>query len=731
MRTTRSKLAYLAMTALLLAAAFVVRQLDPAIVVRLRMLAFDAYHQLAPRAYDPAFAVRIVDIDDESIKRLGQWPWPRTQLARMVSRLGELGAAVVAFDFVMSETDRHTPAEFLKSLPDDPALAAYTARIKALPGNDQALAGAIAQVPVVMGFIAVPDGVGAPPRLRAAMTIDGDNPRQFVPAYKGAITSIEPLEAAAAGSGALNWVPEHDQVLRRLPLLVHVGDRLYPSLAVEALRVAQGLPGLTVTSSGAPGAPSFGRKTGIVRVTIGDVVAPTAASGELWLHYTPREPRRFIPAHAVLDGTASRQDIEGRVILLGTSSAGLFDLRTTPLDASVPGVEIQAQAIEQMMRGTYLRRPDYATGAELSFLMLAGAALAWLVYRSGALSGALFGALGLTTSLATSWWAYRAHGWLLDPVYPALVLTALYVLTTVFVYLRTEVERNSVRNAFAHYLAPTLVEELARDPRKLKLGGELRRVTLFRSDLAGFTPLSERLAPDELIELMNAYLSAMTDIIIEHTGFVDKYIGDAIDGVFGAPYDDGDQALHAVRAALACQARLREMNAAGVPALRGHSLRQRIGLHTGEGLVGNIGSHQRFNYTVLGDVANLASRLEGANKIYGTNMIASEATVLLAGPGVFWRELDVIQVVGRATPVRIFEPLAMAGSQTGGQEAIAAAYARGLRLWRSKEFAGAVASFAEFSEADPPSRMFLARAERLAADPPADTWQPVNVLDSK
>jgi class 3 adenylate cyclase len=230
---------------------------------------------------------------------------------------------------------------------------------------------------------------------------------------------------------------------------------------------------------------------------------------------------------------------------------------------------------------------------------------------------------------------------------------------------------------------------------------------------------------------MNEYLSAMTDIIGEHGGFVDKYIGDAIDGVFGVPVDDPDHGFHAVAAALACDAKLAELNAAGLPAFRGMTLRHRIGIHTGPGLVGNIGSRRRFNYTVVGDSANLASRIEGANKAYGTSIMVSEDTAAAAGDRILWRELDRIRVVGRAAPLTVLEPLALAAGATPAQRALAARYAEGLALFRRRQFAEAAAVFARTAAADPPSAAFEARARRLATEPPNAAWEPVHNLDRK
>jgi adenylate cyclase len=727
----RSLRTYTLLVAALLLSAYVLRMIDPAPVARLRLLAFDTYQQLQPRQYDPGVPVRIIDIDEASLARHGQWPWPRSLIADLTQRLVEAGAAAVAFDLVFAERDRVSLSDLVKRLPKDTTLEALTSNLVEPAPGDRMLAEAIAGAPTVLGFIATPQASGALPLLHTGFATAGDDARQFLPVFAGASASTAELQRGAKGSGALNWIPEYDQIVRHLPLLVRVGDQMYPSLAAEAIRVGQGASSYLIKASGASGEESFGTKAGITHVRIGSAIVPTGAHGQMWLRFSHSDQRRFIPAWSLLEGQVAREEIAGRIVLVGTSAPGLFDLRATPLNPAVPGVEIHAQAIEQILLGEHLRRPNFATGVELSFLLLFGVLLSAMVYRAGAVWSALLGAALVASAIALSWLAYARYAWLFDPVYATLALSLLFISTTVYAYLGTEIERNRVRTAFTHYLAPVLVEELARHPEKLKLGGETRIVTLYRSDLAKFSGLAERLRPDELVPLMNEYLSAMTEIIMRHGGLVDKYIGDAIDGVFGAPLDDADQALNAVKAALAGQKKLREMNAAGLLTLRGQALHQRVGLHTGEAIVGNIGSRQRFNYTVMGDAANLASRLEGANKVYGTSILASEATVDLAGPKITWRELDVIQVVGKAEHIRIYEPLALATDQTRLQAACAAAYAEGLARWRTKDFAGAVESFGRFAECDPPARLFRERAMKFTTDPLPSEWVPVNVLETK
>jgi len=566
---------------------------------------------------------------------------------------------------------------------------------------------------------------------RAGFALLGSDPASHVPSFAAVTANTQRLQEAASGLGALNWFPDHDQVVRKVPMLVRFQNDLAPSLVAETMRLLLGAATIVVRSSTASGETPFVEETGITSVRIGHVLVPTDHSGQMWLSFTPHNSGRFRSAVDVMEGRVARGDIANRIVLIGTSAPGLFDLRATPIDAAIAGVEIHAQAIEQIIAGGVLHRPDLSTGVEVVVTVISGALLAFLVRQSGAVSGALMGAGMLVFVLSAAWWARLQHGYLLDPTYPAMTLTTMYIFCSGFSYFHTTREKNQVRRAFNHYMAPSIVEELARRPEKLQLGGENRLVTLYRSDLAGFSSLSEELPPQQLVQLMNEYLTAMTDIIMEHGGFIDKYIGDAIDGVFGAPADDPDHALHAVQAALHCHAKLLTINAAAIDTFRGRKLRQRIGLHTGVGIVGNIGSRRRFNYTVMGDSANLASRLEGANKLYGTTILASQATAELAGPAIAWREIDVVKVVGRSEPVGIYEPLAGSKELTEYQSSRLSFYAQGLRCWRSRDFASAARYFESISEHDPPARVFLERSLRFAQQPPPLDWEPIHALDSK
>jgi adenylate cyclase len=664
--------AVLLVTLAVLAAAIWVRIAEPGPLQSLRRMVFDAYLVLAPRTYDPALPVRIVDVDEASLARLGQWPWPRTRFAELVERLTASGAAVVAFDMILPETDRTSPGELLRHLPATPALAAAREELARLPGNDERLATAIGAAPVVLGVLAAAEpGAHVPPEPRAALAFAGDPPHAFVPRYGGLLVSLLPLVAAAKGLGAINWVPDHDQIVRRLPTLVAIdptgngrggsdpgtNPMLYPTLAIEALRLAQGASTLVVRSSGASGAQAFGASTGVIAVRVGATTLPTDGEGQLALKLTHTDRRRFISAHRVLDGTVAADEIEGRIILIGASAPGLLDLRTTALDRAVPGVEIHAQAIEQILLGEHLVRPDYAAGLELTVLAVFGGLLAWWVARTGARGGAIGGLLGLATVLAGSWLAYRGAGLLIDPVMPAVTVGAVYMAGTLVRFLGTERERAQIRGAFSRYMAPALVEQLAADPSRLRLGGETRDVSILFLDVRGFTSLSEGMDAQALTRFVNRLFTPLSDVILSHRGTIDKYMGDAVMAFWNAPLDDPEHARNAARAALAMLAELERLNTRWAEEARAKGrafspVAVGIGIDTGECVVGNLGSEQRFDYSVIGDHVNLASRLEGLTKTYRVGIIVGEQTAAALG-GMALIEIGAVPVRGKAQPVRI------------------------------------------------------------------------------
>lgn len=651
------RLLYTLIVGAVIAGALALRIWDPSSVARLRAVVFDTYQQISPRKFDPSLPLRIVDIDEESLKRVGQWPWPRTVLAQLVRKLSDSGAAAIGFDMVFPEPDRMSPANALRFWPQSDALAGLREEVEKLPSNDQVLAEAIGQGPVVLGFIATSQG-GSIPQSKAGFAHGGDDPRLFAPTYPSAAASLPELQDKASGAGVLNWLPEYDQIIRRVPLVVQVGDKLYPSFAADMLRLAQGASTYIVKSSGASSETSFGEKTGIVKIRIGDYEVPTEADGQMWIRFTHEAKERYLPAWRVLNGDIGKEDIEGRLAIIGTSAAGLLDLRATPLEASVPGVELHAQAIEQILQGSFLQRPDFATPAELLYILVLGLLIAFLIYRMGAIGSAVLGGIAVAAVIGVSWYAFAAFGWLVDPIYPAIALTAIYLTGTLFVFLRTERERNRVRYAFGHYMAPALVERLADDPSRLKLGGEIRDMTLLFSDVRGFTAISEGLDAEELTYFLNSLFTPLSKIILEEQGTIDKFMGDAVMAFWNAPLDDNEHASHACRAALRIMQQMPDLNERwrGEAEAKGRSfnpVKIGIGLNTGVCCVGNLGSETRFDYSVIGDNVNVASRLEGQSKTYDVVIIVGESTTARA-PDFAFLELDLLKVKGKTEATRIF-----------------------------------------------------------------------------
>lgn len=657
------------LTAAVLALAIALRIWDPNPVARLRLSIFDSYLNLKPREAEPSYPVRIVDIDEASLERIGQWPWPRSELARLATNLKEAGAKAIAIDLILAEPDRLSPAALARQAKSRSELAPILAELEALPSNDDLFARAIADAPVVLGFAGDIAFRRKPRAPKARFAFAGDDPRPFVPHFAGAIEPLPALAAAATGEGAVNWLPEKDQIVRHVPLLVSAGTTLMPSLALEALRVGTGATTALIRSSGASGLTAFGQTTGVEQVRVGETVLPAGPDGQLWINYARSDPRRFVSAWKILDGSFDRADIAGRYVFIGASATGLLDLRATPLASSVSGVEIHAQAVEQMLAGEHLVRPALATGAEIAFLLGAGALVSALIRRAHALAAALIGITAIAAIAAGSWLAFSHAGYLFDPVYPSLALLAVYLTGSLLSFIRTETDRARIKRAFGHYVAAPLVEELAADPSRLKLGGETREVTLLFADVRGFSRLSEGMDAETLIRFVNRLFTPLSDIILDHRGTIDKFMGDAVMAFWNAPVADSDHAAQACRAALAMQARLdrqnREEKAAKAAAGETHMpVRIGIGLNTGPCCVGNVGSPQRFDYSVLGDAVNTASRIQDATKIYGAPIIAGERTAR-AAKGFAFLEIDTsARLRGKDRPEQLF---ALIGDETLAQ----------------------------------------------------------------
>jgi adenylate cyclase len=649
--------------------AVALRWQDPALLADTRLRIFDLYQQLKPRPYFP-LPVRVIDIDDATLERIGQWPWPRTKVADLTERLRRAGAAVIAFDIVFAEADRTSPARVLELWPDTPETRKLRPQIESLPDHDRIFADELATANVVTGFALTELEGGRAPAVKAGIAHAGDDPRRFIPSFAGSVTSLPAFEGAAQGNGSLNFFPDHDQIIRRVPLFTKLGEQLYPTLAAEALRVVQAASSYVVRSSGASRKQAFGEHTGIIEVKIGaQYIVPTDRQGQIWLHHTGPVPERTVAAWRIFSGEFDPGAIRNNIVFVGSSATGLKDLRATPLHPTMAGVELHAQVAEQIMAETYLRRPDWAEGVELVGLLAVGLILIYTVFRLGAAWGAVVALAAVAGGTIHSWYLFSDYQMLFAPLYPSITITLVFVSASVSSYLRSESERRQVRSAFGRYMPPVLLERLAEDPAQLKLGGEMRHLTLMFCDIRDFTSISERLGAESLTRLLNRFLTPMTEVIHGQRGMIDKYMGDCIMAFWNAPLDDVEHAAHACHAALQMRSRLAALNTElrdefgdTIPGSQG--LRIGIGINSGICCVGNMGSEQRFDYSVLGDDVNLASRLEGQTKTYGVPIIINETTQIEV-PDLAVLELDLVRVKGKSRPARIY---GLMGDQALGQD---------------------------------------------------------------
>jgi adenylate cyclase len=627
------------------------RVLAPGPFLTVRTMGFDAMQRIAPRAYVPV-PVRIVAIDDESLKRLGQWPWPRSVLANLTERLVGLGAAAIAFDFVFSERDRSSPAVLMEQWSAEPGFPAASFSVEDLPDYDRRFAEAIAGNPVVLSIGLVGAEQATMPAVKAGFALLGDDPARSVAQYQGAVTNLPILEAAAQGIGSFTIAGDDGETIRRIPLLARHEDRLVPSLPIEALRVALGADTIALRRDGEAASASA------LRLKVGDVIVRTDADSALRLFFTGPVAERTILAWQVLapDQPADlKSRIAGHIVIVGTSAVGLSDIRATPLNPFEHGASIYAQAIEQMLLGAYLDRPVWFDTAEIAAAVTLAAALVLACALGSVWIGLVALAATIAGALATAWLGYTGRHVLIDPT--LVYATALPAVMAAVVARYFLIERDAMRlkHVFSQYLAPALVDQLVHSSWRARLGGEPREISCLFTDLEGFTDFAEHARPDELVAILNTYLDALCSIAIDHGGTVVKLIGDAVHVIFNAPVDQPDHAARAVACAQAIDAFAekfsREQQARGIPF--GST---RIGVNSGHAIVGNFGGNRRFDYSAYGDTINTAARLEAANKELGTRICVARSTVELCGADRF-RPIGSLMLKGKTGSIDIFEPL--------------------------------------------------------------------------
>jgi adenylate cyclase len=718
----------------LMFALMFLRITDPGPLEELRLRAFDIFQVIKPRDATSRPVV-IVDINEESLQKLGQFPWPRTRIADMITRLTRLGAAAIAFDIVFSEPDRLSPAlaaDVYRDLDEE-----TRNKLRALPSNDQIMADAMRQSRVVLGQTGLPT-VQPEPDVQlpsAGVAALGGDPKALVYQFPGLLRNIPILENAAAGRGVFSIRTERDGIVRRVPMVVQAQGNVLPSLSFETLRVATGSSTILVRMDAA----------GIKGVALPGFEMPTDRNGQLWIHFAPHDQARFVSALDLLEGRVTADRVSRRLVLIGTSAAGLLDLKTTPNDPVMPGVEVHAQVLESILSNAMLSAPNYAVAAELGAAFLLGVAIIALAPILSPVLLLLFGVAFIALLVGTSWYLFAEQKLLIDFTFP-LMSSLLIYLTLVFTnFVKEQAQRRQIRSAFGQYLSPTLVEQLAQSPEKLVLGGEARDMTIMFSDVRGFTTISEiyKDDPQGLTALMNSFLTPLTNAIIDRKGTIDKYMGDAIMAFWNAPLYDPTHELNACEAALDMLERVEQLNREREAAAKANGslfipINIGVGINTGRCVVGNMGSDLRFDYSVLGDSVNLASRLEGQCKSYGLPIIIGSRTANAAKDKFALLELDFIAVKGKKEPEVVYSIVGRNDLANSGRfQRWRELNMNMLSSYRSRDWPGALAAIEQGLAADEENRfktlynIYSERIRTFQVTPPPDDWDGAYALDSK
>jgi adenylate cyclase len=699
------------------------------IFTNLQNYSFDTFQQLFPRKVYEDDPVIIVDIDDHSLELVGQWPWSRTTLARLTDQT--YAAAALGFDIVFAEPDRTNPRNLINQFPDNLALKQ---QVELLPDNDEVFARAIANHGTVVLGVAVNNAEETTEFAKAkfGLVTQGDNPNQFLPTYTGLRSNIQMLEEGAAGLGTMS-IGNNDSVVRSLPTFDRVGDTVIPSLGLELARVAIGASTFQIKASNASSEEAFGAQTGINNIKLGPLTMPTTPDGQSWIYFAPTADLVTVSAWDVLSGSINPDFFSGKVVLVGTSAAGLFDLRSTPIEKNIPGVTVIGQFVQQIFANEFLQRPDWLFGAEFIAGLVLSILITFMIQTLGPIGGLTVLGIGSSGIIGGSWYFFKSKLFLVDPISPLVIILTVYVAVTFFNFLFTELERGRVRGAFAQYMSPEMVNRLAESNESLKLGGERKDMTMLFSDIRGFTKISEQYKkdPEALTELINRLLTTLSNEILECEGTIDKYMGDCIMAFWNAPASQENHAELAIQAGVKMRKALKKLNdeLVGEGKL---AMEIGIGINTGDCIVGNMGSDKRFDYTVLGDAVNLAARLEGQSGSYGVNIVLGEETAKQI-PDFKLIELDLLAVKGKTEPVRIYTYLSelhidQAAKLKEPQNAMLENYRE--QNWDAAERYLLTAK-AKAPELEKYYQYFQERINQFRIHPPKDDWSGVNVATTK
>ena len=685
----------------------------------------------------------IVNIDQKSLAAEGRWPWPRSRLAQLVRQLDSTyHVAVIGFDIVFAEADSSSGIAVLRALANGPLRhdAAYRARFAALAPSldyDQLFARQLKASPSVLGYYFTTARIAAKATRSGALPAPVFAPGTFKGRHidfvsaNGYGANLAVLQHSAQGAGFFNFIPDFDGVLRRVPLLIKYRGAYYASLALAVADSYLGnvpiTPGFPTASNDADG------YTAMEWLQLGARRIPVDHNVNALVPYRgPSGSFRYVSAVNVLHGRVPRGDLFGKIVLVGTTAPGLFDLRSTPVGTEFPGVEVQANLVAGILDGTIKQEPAYVTGAAAALLAVIGLPLIFVLPALSPLWALLVTLCAMASAVGINLAAWQ-YGDLVLPLAPVLLLIAtLFVLDMSYGFFVETRSKRQLTGHFGQYVPPELVHELVKRPQHVTMQSESREMTVMFADVRDFTRISEGLDPIQLTALMNEYLTTMTQVIHKHRGTIDKYMGDAIMAFWGAPLPDPHHSANALLAALEMQ----EQVAALLPHFAARAwpeLRIGVGLNTGTMSVGNMGSAFRVAYTVMGDAVNIASRLEGLTRQYGVEIIVGEDTRSQL-PDIVFRALDVVRVKGREAPLAIFEPLGPRSAVDVRQLEEIARFERAIAHYRRQLWDEAAVDLRALLQQRPDSRpyaLYLERIDYFMLHPPGSQWDGVFNFQAK
>jgi adenylate cyclase len=686
------------------------------------------------RAREPRRVV-IAAADERSVDQIGVWPWRRELYGLLIDRLTEAGADAVVFDVAFldqgaggAEADRvladsiHRSGKTVQSFVELNRVESAHRSDEEKAKDLERLAKARSGPPVYMERL---DGAVRLHPQERPMPLRREPPTVRAPVLR--------IGQAGTWFGYYNAEPDDDGVIRSAKLLTFFRDgSALPSIDLAGAALGCGALEPTRIRPVTPGPDADRLSDIVVDCEEGDLRIPVRGLGEMTIDY--QVPFRRIPTLSVseiIQAHFKPEDVRGKVVVVAGTAQGTFDLRSTPLDPDVPGVVTHVAAIEQILGRHQLERPAWLGGLEVLGLLALGILFGWLFSWVRPVLIPLLVVAGLIGLHLATLGAFLG-GYDVTPALPSVELLAVGAVTVITRYLTGESEKRSLRSAFRYYLTPSVMDAVLANPGMLKLGGEKRELTVIFSDIRGFTGLSEAMAPERLVALLNGYLTPMTDIVFEHGGTLDKYMGDSIMAFYGAPLAQPDHALRACRTALQMLQKLEELRARwrteGLP-----ELEIGIGICSGPMVVGNMGSQSRFDYTVMGDAVNLGSRLEGANKTYGTQVIVAETTRTLLAGAATTRSLDVVRVKGKRQPVPIFELLSV-GAPPDHWAAWLSVFEEGIAHYRARQWSAALERFEQVAVEHPddgPTQLYMSRCRALIAVPPDAVWDGISDLVTK